>query len=339
MLELLSSRGLPTSAGGYGQNHSGAASNDPDARKALEDTLAARADGLAKQLVQEHCQTLIDQITGLRASLAAAEQQARLPSIAGDVHRGAAFEQQVDKVRDFVRDEARAAQEAAQQHVAALKQQLAEERRGSRQLAAELARLRFDVREAREATMDGQRRRELDNTWAEVAAIEQAVFPGLLKALERAAVKRTTEAAAGGQGGAQPPQASSQMRVMQLESAVDTLKRQQAATRQEMQAQIDERSQRIRELEARSGGSADEVAALKRALSTHEKDRAALKKILEQRVKVKLDNIAGGIRSGARVDQELGSLQTLIAAAIDAMNAEQPAANPQPPRSGANSQR
>ena len=99
-----------------------------------------------------------------------------------------------------------------------------------------------------------------------------------------------------------------------------------------MQSQIDERDSRVHALEKDTATREQTIATLRRGLQTHEKDRAALKKILEQRIKTKLENIANGLRAGSdpqRIANEVNSLMTLVGAAIDAMNAEQPNTAPQ----------
>jgi hypothetical protein len=80
-----------------------------------------------------------------------------------------------------------------------------------------------------------------------------------------------------------------------------------------------------------NGADAEEVARLRQQLTIHEKDRRALRTILEQRMRGKIDRIcdllassdaAAGKEGGGKLSSEARSLQGLIHASIKAMDVE-----------------
>jgi hypothetical protein len=319
MVELLATHGHPEAP-----KPSFAAGAQPVADgatlRSLEESLTARAERLAKELVADRCHNLLTELADTRSRLAKAEQASRTAQAAVEVSRSSQLSDQNERMKSFLQSETSAIQDQHAAEVNTLKQQLAAERDDHRSLAAEMARVSFDVRRLMDA-QDVARSRELEGIWAQVQRIEAASTPDIVKALNSiAAPSRNTHT-----DPAASPSSPNPIRVMQLESAVDTLQRQQQATKQEMQSHIEERDARVRALEKELAGRDQSLASQKRSLQTHEKDRAALKKILEQRIKTKLENIANGLRAGAdvqRVNGEVSSLMSLVTAAIEAMNAE-----------------
>jgi hypothetical protein len=297
---------------------------DPASQRALEQLLMSQAEPVAKRHVQDNIQNLVETVATLRTSLAKAEQDLRVAEAAPTTLAGG--KQQAERLRDLVESETAHLRDSYEEQLDALQQQLEAERRDSRALEAQLDRVSFDVRRLCDSR-DAATKREADALYTKVQGIEQATGRELRATIGKLFTasdkpKRVDPNAAlpSSNGGASGNQSS--LRVMQLESAVATLKQQQETTRREMTAQVNDRNAKIADLEA----EASAATSLRRQLHMHEKDRAALKKILEQRVKVKVDTIATALRSGSdarRVDAELSSLQNLVNASIAAMNSEQ----------------
>uniref|UniRef100_A0A7S1QWY4 Kinesin-like protein n=1 Tax=Neobodo designis TaxID=312471 RepID=A0A7S1QWY4_NEODS len=330
MVELLATHGSPAVVS-QKPLPTGGAPMDGATLRSMQEALMHRAERLAKELVADRCHQLLQELADTRGKLAKAEQAARTAEAAADVTRAPQLAEQSERMKAFLQNETNELHRRHAAEVDSLKKQLSAERDAHRAVSAEMARVSFDIRQLKDAQGAG-RSRELDELWDQVRRIESATTPDIIQALASAA------APSSGRGGhvdptatASPSSSANQIRVMQLESAVDTLQRQQQATKQEMQSQIEERDARVRSLEKELASRDQSAVSLRRALQTHEKDRAALKKILEQRIKTKLENISNGLRAGAdiqRVNGEVSSLMGLVVAAIDAMNAEQ-TSNPQ----------
>jgi septal ring factor EnvC (AmiA/AmiB activator) len=286
--------------------------------------MTARVEELAKRLALERCQGLVDELGAVRAQLLQTEQELRAANVAQNLARGGG--QQQAQIKALVEAETAHLKAHYADQLDHTKQLLEAERRDHHTLKTELDRIAFDVRRVRDG-LDGARARELDGLWDRLRSIESSVSRETVAALSRLApTSRRVDPNQGFTAASPTGNSNQSIRIMQLESAIDTLKRQQDTARHEMQAQVDERDAKIRDLESELSRLDQSGTAVRRQLHTQEKDRAALKKILEQRVKVKLDSIAQALRGGIdsrRVDGELQSLQNLINASIAAMNAEQ----------------
>lgn len=308
---------------------------DGATRKALEQALYGRVEEIAHRIVRDRCAAITAQLSGVKLQLAEAEEKARAASMAGDVAQMPQLQAQSDRIKQYVQSEAEHVRAPLRRRIEELEQLLAAERRDKEQVISELDRVAFDVRRFRQS-VDAGKARESQALWDQVVIIEQQIGREVFNELaKQAAADTAAHAAAAGNAGAPrrvDPMAPagnnnpSSLRIMQLESTIDTLKRQMEASKGEMQAAIDDRSATIRALEAESAKRDRDVASVRRALHTHEKDRAALKKIMEQRVKVKVDAIAAvmsGDRDTRKITNEVTTLQNLVNAAINAMNADQ----------------
>ena len=127
--------------------------------------------------------------------------------------------------------------------------------------------------------------------------------------------------------------------VRALEARIGDMQRSHAQFRTEVAAKLEQKNEALRrlnaELEDRStrgrshseadapaGESAEELSTLRRQISTHAKERAALQTIMEKKIKVLVEAIAAKTdRESA--PRELGTLQKLVTASITAMRSSE----------------
>lgn len=143
-----------------------------------------------------------------------------------------------------------------------------------------------------------------------------------------------------------------QEQITALQQTIDSLRRQQQPSGQqqqqqqsnakqreaELQAAAEERARAYRQLEGEyrqlqqtQAATSSEVQTLRRQMATHQKDRRALRTILDSRIKVKVDNVLqalskenGGTDGNRYVRQEMTALQNLVNASVSAMDADTP---------------
>jgi hypothetical protein len=307
---------LMMGAGQGGDAHAAVPTTDA----ALQSALVERTEAAALRLLDGRALKAQTDVSSLRTQLDAAEERNRHNEYARDQASPAAAAQG-DRLRAYLQQETEAVRRPLVARLTDLEDQLQRERSDRRRAETEFDRVRFEVERLRQSRADSE---DVQRVWRSVRSVEDNVARQALANMTAPATGAPVRHA----DPQQAPPAASSMRVMQLENAVETLKKQSAASAGELQAQLDERNARIRALEedrVAAAGKDRELTSLRKSLATHTKDRTALKKIMESRIKSKVDGIAASVTQGRDRDSlgsEINSLQNLVNASINAMNAD-----------------
>lgn len=356
ILELLMIKGRSSQMGETGRS----STEQDDEKRALEVLLKDRVEIIAQREVSERGLRAERELDLARQRLLASDEKRRTLEYLVEMAKGPSAQQgdMVTRAKRYMEQEQDVLRSTYAARCASFQQELEQERQRNAQLARDLDRMRYDVSQARNSVFGGgggggassseqqAKRAELDRLWRAIEAAEDHLRRDVLSSPSFGAAASPTSVGgsntptpafgAGGGGGGyrdgsnlqQQQQLDAQQRtIKQLEATVEQAKRQTAAQQSEFLTQLQERDRAIKRLESDGQAYATrdkEIATLSKSLTTHVKDRRALKTIMESRIKVKVDGVTDLLNqpTGDKVKMltEMRALQNLVNASIAAMD-------------------
>ncbi|KAK7194526.1 kinesin [Novymonas esmeraldas] len=230
----------------------------------------------------------------------------------------------VAAVRRELRAELEARQRAYASTMDAVHDAIRTESAARARVAREVDRIRVEVQhllETSAASLDGERRAAVSRTWQRLQEVEGEVRrQGVLAELP-ALLATVADGASTGQDDTPARERALLVQVEEQQRRIADLER-ETARRGPQRGPPETSSTAVR-----AEGVEEAVAVLRRQLAVHEKDRRALRTILEQRMKGKIDRVCellavDGLDGVTKAGSEARSLQGLIHASIKAMDAE-----------------
>jgi hypothetical protein len=360
IVELLMLKGKNNQSAGDLKSPPPASSADSDEKHhAMEVILRERVEAVALRMVHERMTTTQRDVESLKAKLLASEDKRRSLEYLVEMAKqqgGAATSDVLSRAKRYVDQEQESMRGSYMARIHALQAELDGERDQRRRLGRDMDRYRFDLQQLK-ASVDPTKRQELDRLWRSIEGTEDTLLrdfansPSSVPQHHRDPLSSNNSFNAASLGG------DSVGRVKSLEDTVSSMRQQQAQQEQIFREQLADRDRVIKHLQdevvvASTASSASqsvdvvaskdrEIASLTKNLTTHVKDRRALKTIMESRIKVKVDNIlelfqqaasssssAGGggaasvttsSNNSQRMGTEIRALQNLVNASITAM--------------------
>jgi hypothetical protein len=339
IVELLMIKGRASASEGSSK---AASLEQSDEKRALEVMLKDRVEIIANREISDRVLRADRDLDVVRQRLLASEEKRRtLEYIVEMAKSSSPQSDSIARAKKYMEQEQEVLRSTYAARCASFQQELEQERQRNTQLARELDRMRFDVGQARSAMLSASgatlqdqqaKRAELDRLWR---AIENAEDSLRRDGLSSPSSPSFVPGAASGSSYRDPAtptlqQQQEQQRVIkQLEATIETTRKQAASQQAEFLLQLQDRDRLIKRLEQDAASFANrdkELASLNKSLSTHVKDRRALKTIMESRIKVKVDGVTDLLNSPTGDRQkmltEMRALQNLVNASIAAMDSD-----------------
>lgn len=306
IIELLMLKGR----GGEGAGGGGGGKMADDERRSLEVVMRDRLDAIAAKAAGANVRRLQNELEQMRQKVEVAESRRRAAE-------AALSQPSEDNMRRVIEQEQAAVRNQFAPKLTQALGDLGRERDRTAQLRREVDAISVELTQLK-SLLDGPRRQDVDRLRSAVLSIEDSLQKGVAfdgsGSPPSSSLSSPSSNAASFHG---DPNAS---RVPQLESMIASLRKANA-----------EVTQRLAEREAQTRGAVEAALAAKekeysqmtRSLSTHIKDRKALKTILESRIRVKVESICDQIAQQVdrqKILSDARALQNLVNASVAAMD-------------------
>lgn len=326
MLELLMTRGGRSPSGVSSQSTPQQGFDKRSQPSPTEDFTAMRlvfkerVEAVASREVMERTRQLRQELETMRTKLSNSEEKRRaMEQLVESAKLPLSTQEALSRAKRYMEQEAETVRATYTARLQALQQELEKESDGRRWTNRELDRIRFELSQIRASAIDSHRRAEIDRLWRGIESLEESLGKELQRQGSQSSWYRDPTTAA---SSSSPSVATSSpvdaARLKALESQLDETKR----LHNEQSQQLAERERQLHDLTL---SKEHEISTLNKSLSTHMKDRRALKTIMESRIKTKVDTISDLYHGGPAVDKtriasELRALQNLVNASITAMD-------------------
>eukprot|EP00758_Cryptobia_borreli_P006063 Tbor_TRINITY_DN5069_c0_g2::TRINITY_DN5069_c0_g2_i1::g.14276::m.14276 len=312
-----------------------------DEKRTMEIVLRDRVEVIAQKLVDQNCAALQKELASVRQRLANSEDKRRVAELTLRNSDVSITQDQQTKFMRLIEKEQEEAKAPLAERLMYATKELENQRAVTKQISTEMDKIKFELSCFRDKLIhtgggnqqDHAARREIDRMYTVVERIEGSITSAVNICSPRG--EKTGRAHYDPQAGVDDI-AKMRAQISSLSSINTSLKKENT----EYIAKLEEKEARLRAAETAAKNSLNfsgnssiimehkkELAQLNRSLSTHVKDRRALKTILENRIKVKVDNIGDLLVNNGDINRVIGEvrgLQNLVNASVQAMENAEP---------------